>query len=61
MKEKEEIEEEETTPLKSSNINDLLEPLVKEEKPKIKKRLFESVNIPLKDYTNENKIEYNFN
>ena len=61
MKEKEEIEEEEKTPLKSSNINDLLEPLVKEEKPKIKKRLFESVNIPLKDYTNENKIEYNFN
>ena len=53
MKEKEEIEEEETTPLKSSNINDLLEPLVKEEKPGIKKRLFESVNIPLNKYTNE--------
>ena len=61
MKEKEEIEEDETTPLKSSNINDLLEPLVNEEKPRIKKRLFESVNIPLNDYTNKNKNEYNFN
>ena len=60
MKEKEE-KEEETTPLKNTHINDLLEPLVKEENPTLKKRLFESVIIPSKDYIYDNKNETNFN
>ena len=50
MKEKDDIDEE-TTPLKPSNINDLLEPLVNEtndEKPKniLNKKLFQSVRVP---------------
>ena len=56
-----EEKDDETTPLKNTNINDLLEPLVKEEKPIIKKRLFESVIIPSKENNNENKYEFNFN
>ena len=60
MKEKEE-KEEETAPLKNTHINDLLEPLVKEENPTLKKRLFESVIIPSKDYIYDNKNEINFN
>ena len=56
-----EEKDDETTPLKNTNINDLLEPLVKEEKPIIKKRLFESVIIPHKENNNENKYEFNFN
>ena len=38
MKEKEE-KEEETAPLKNTHINDLLEPLVKEENPTLKKKI----------------------
>ena len=60
MKEKEE-KEEETAPLKNTHINDLLEPLVKEENPTLKKRLFESVIIPSEDYIYDNKNEINFN
>ena len=46
MKEKDDIDEE-TNPLKNEKINDLLEPLVNEEKPKIfsKRKLYESVNV----------------
>ena len=51
---------EETAPLKNKNINDLLEPLVQEETPR-KKRLFESVIIPPKDYSNDKKHEIKFN
>ena len=61
MKENNDIED--TTPLKSENINDLLEPLVKEEKPKnkTKKKLYESVNITTsKDYINEDKGDLHF-
>ena len=59
MKEK----EEETTPLKSSNINDLLEPLVEEKKPQSfqHKKLYESVNISsAKKYSSEvNEFKFN--
>ncbi len=46
MKDKDDIDEE-TNPLKNEKINDLLEPLVNEEKPKIfsKRKLYESVNV----------------
>ena len=59
MKEKDDNEE--TIPLKSSHMNDLLEPLVKEEKPKpiLKKNLYKTVYIP-KTYSTENKNELHF-
>ena len=60
MKEKDDNEE--TTPLKSSNINDLLEPLVNEEKPKsnLKKNLYKTYMPKIYTTENKNKNELHF-
>ena len=60
MKEKDDNEE--TIPLKSSNINDLLEPLVNEEKPKsnLKKNLYKTYMPKIYTTENKNKSELHF-